>query len=45
MNGCWGRGTQRAASVPTAPDRGMRRELLCQSFTTNINQLWKMKFE
>lgn len=31
INGRWGRGTLRVASVPTDPDWGMRREMMSQS--------------
>ena len=40
INGRWGRGTLRAASVPSNPDWGMRREMMSQSYTTQIKQLW-----
>ncbi|EJM92486.1 hypothetical protein PMI33_00744 [Pseudomonas sp. GM67] len=40
INGRWGWGTLRAASVPTNPDWGMRREMMSQSFTTRLDQLW-----
>ncbi|MBK5374226.1 translesion error-prone DNA polymerase V subunit UmuC [Pseudomonas sp. TH43] len=40
INGRWGRGTLRAASVPSNPDWGMRREIMSQSYTTNLDQLW-----
>lgn len=40
INGKWGRGTMRLASVPTDPDWGMRREIMSQSFTTRVDQLW-----
>lgn len=40
INGRWGRGTLRVASVPTDPDWGMRREMMSQSFTTRVDQLW-----
>lgn len=36
----WGRGTLRLASVPIDPDWGMRREMMSQSFTTRVDQLW-----
>ena len=36
----WGRGTLRSASVPLAPHWGMRRELMSQSYTTKLDQLW-----
>ncbi|KPU61970.1 hypothetical protein AN403_6065 [Pseudomonas fluorescens] len=42
INGRWGRGTLRPASVPTNPEWGMRREMLSQSYTTKIDQLWKV---
>ncbi|MFJ3154055.1 translesion error-prone DNA polymerase V subunit UmuC [Pseudomonas protegens] len=42
INRRWGRGTLRAASVPTNPDWGMRREMMSQSFTTKLDQLWKV---
>ncbi|MGF6457894.1 hypothetical protein ABIA55_003358 [Pseudomonas frederiksbergensis] len=40
INQRWGRGTLRLASVPTNPDWGMRREMMSQSFTTRVDQLW-----
>ena len=40
INGRWGRGTLRLASVPVNPDWGMRREMMSQSFTTRVDQLW-----
>lgn len=40
INGRWGRGTLRAASVPSSPDWAMRRELMSQSFTTRLDELW-----
>ncbi|MGP6462783.1 translesion error-prone DNA polymerase V subunit UmuC [Pseudomonas parakoreensis] len=40
INGRWGRGTLRAASVPSNPDWGMRREMMSQSYTTRLDQLW-----
>ena len=42
INARWGRGTLRPASIPTAPDWGMRRELMSQSFTTRVDQLWRV---
>lgn len=42
INNRWGRGTLRAASVPTDPDWGMRREMMSQSYTTKLDQLWKV---
>lgn len=40
INGRWGKGVLRLASVPTAPDWAMRRELMSQSYTTKVDQLW-----
>ncbi|MBK5343129.1 translesion error-prone DNA polymerase V subunit UmuC [Pseudomonas sp. TH49] len=42
INGRWGRGTLRSASVPTKPEWGMRREMMSQSYTTKLDQLWKV---
>ena len=42
INARWGRGTLRPASVPTAPDWGMRRELMSQIYTTRVDQLWRV---
>jgi DNA polymerase V len=40
INGRWGRGTLRSASVPVDPDWGMRREMMSPSYTTKLSQLW-----
>jgi DNA polymerase V len=40
INGRWGRGTLRSASVPVNPNWGMRREMMSRSFTTKLNVLW-----
>ena len=40
INGRWGKGVLRLASVPTAPEWAMRRELMSQSYTTKLDQLW-----
>ncbi len=40
INERWGRGTLRSASVPIDPDWGMRREMMSQSYTTRLDQLW-----
>lgn len=40
INQRWGRGTLRTGSVPSSPDWGMRREMMSQSFTTKIDELW-----
>lgn len=42
INSRWGRGTLRAASVPSNPGWGMRREMMSQSFTTRLDQLWQV---
>ena len=42
INQRWGRGTLRLASVPSNPDWGMRREMMSLSYTTKIDQLWKV---
>ncbi|MGY2222433.1 translesion error-prone DNA polymerase V subunit UmuC [Pseudomonas gingeri] len=42
INQRWGRGTLRAASVPVNPDWGMRREMMSRSFTTRLDQLWRV---
>ena len=43
INERWGRGTLRSASVPINPVWGMRLEMLSQSYTTHIEQLWRVK--
>jgi DNA polymerase V len=40
INERWGRGTLRAASVPNNPGWAMRREMMSQSYTTRLDQLW-----
>lgn len=40
INERWGRGTLRAASVPGNPQWAMRREMMSQSYTTRLDQLW-----
>lgn len=40
INVRWGRGTLRSASVPSNPAWGMRREMMSQSYTTKLDQLW-----
>jgi DNA polymerase V len=39
----WGRGTLRSASVPSDPDWAMRREMMSQSYTTKVDQLWVVR--
>lgn len=43
INGRWGRGTLRAASVPASPDWGMRREMMSRSYTTKLDELWRVR--
>ncbi len=43
INGRWGRGTLRSASVPTNPRWAMRRELMSGSYTTRLGELWVIK--
>lgn len=40
VNGRWGRGTIRLASVPVNPSWGMRREMMSQRFITRVDELW-----
>lgn len=42
INEKWGRGTLRSAAMPISPDWAMRREMLSQSCTTKLDQLWKV---
>ena len=42
INSRWGRGTLRLASVPLEPEWAMRRELMSQSYTTRLDQLWQV---
>lgn len=42
INGRFGRGTLRTASVPLAPEWAMRRDLMSPSYTTRLDQLWKV---
>lgn len=42
INSRWGRGTLRLASVPSEPEWAMRRELMSQSYTTRLDQLWQV---
>ncbi|ARA80087.1 DUF4113 domain-containing protein [Pseudomonas amygdali pv. lachrymans] len=42
INAKWGRGTLRTGSVPLIPDWGMRREQMSQSYTTRLDQLWRV---
>lgn len=38
INGRWGRGKMRLASVSPDPDWGMRREMMSLSFTTRLDR-------
>lgn len=42
INSRWGRGTIRPGRVQLAPDWGMRREMMSQSYTTRLDQLWRV---
>lgn len=42
INNRWGRGTLRVASVPSSPEWAMRRSLMSQSYTTKLDQLWRI---
>lgn len=43
INSRWGRGTLRVASVPATPEWAMRRNLMSQSYTTRLDQLWRIQ--
>lgn len=43
VNTRYGRGTLRTAAMPLSPDWGMRRELMSQSYTTSMTQLWRVR--
>lgn len=43
INGKYGRGTMHTATVPRTPDWGMRREMMSCSYTTRIDQLWRVR--
>nr|WP_313406307.1 DUF4113 domain-containing protein [Stutzerimonas kunmingensis] len=43
INAKWGLNTLRPGLVPTVPDWGMRRDMMSQSFTTRIDQLWLVR--
>ena len=42
INAKWGRGTLRPGRVELQPEWGMQREMLSQSYTTRLDQLWKV---
>jgi len=41
VNGRWGRGAMRLASVPVDLSWGIRREMMSQSLTTWVDELWR----
>ncbi len=43
INAKWGRGMLRPGRVPTAPEWGMRREMMSPGYTTRLDQLWQVK--
>lgn len=43
VNAKWGRGTLRPGIVPTTPAWGMQRNMMSQSFTTRLDQLWRVR--
>ncbi|KEZ67847.1 type VI secretion protein ImpB [Pseudomonas amygdali pv. tabaci str. ATCC 11528] len=43
INSRWGRGTLRTATVPTTPECAKRRDLMSQSYTTRVDELWIAK--
>ncbi|MDC3738467.1 DUF4113 domain-containing protein [Pseudomonas syringae pv. syringae] len=43
INTRWGRGTLLAGSVPADQEWAMRCELMSQSYTTRLDQLWEVK--
>ncbi|MEE5094910.1 Y-family DNA polymerase [Pseudomonas alliivorans] len=43
INTRWGRGTLRGGSVPADPQWAMRRDLMSQSYTTKLDQLWTVR--
>ncbi|MEE4091973.1 translesion error-prone DNA polymerase V subunit UmuC [Pseudomonas viridiflava] len=43
INTRWGRGTLRAGSVPANPEWAMRRDMMSQSYTTRLDQLWTVR--
>jgi len=42
INARWGRGTLRPGVVPATPVWGMKQQLLSQSYTTRVDQLWSV---
>jgi len=42
INARWGRGTLRPGVVPATAEWGMKQQLLSQSYTTRVDQLWSV---
>lgn len=45
INARWGRGTIGSGRIPAAPGWTMRREMLSPSYTTRLDQLWRIRAE
>lgn len=43
INAKWGRGTMRPARITVSPEWAMKRDFLSPSYTTRIDQLWKVQ--
>lgn len=43
INAKWGRGTMRPARIPASPEWAMNRDFLSPSYTTRLDQLWKVQ--
>nr|WP_232917355.1 DUF4113 domain-containing protein [Pseudomonas syringae] len=43
INTRWGRGALRTGSVPFNLEWAMRRELMSESYTIRLDQLWEVK--
>lgn len=43
VNARWGRGTMHTAAMPAQPAWAMKRDLMSRPYTTDFNQLWKVK--
>ncbi len=43
VNAKWGRGTLRPGIVPSTAAWGMQRNMMSQSFTTRLDQLWRVR--
>ncbi|MBD8239504.1 translesion error-prone DNA polymerase V subunit UmuC [Pseudomonas fluorescens] len=42
INERWGKGTLKLASIPDSPDWKMRQDMMSQSYTTRLDQLWSV---